>query len=145
MLFYKSEPTVCWIYLFWMIWVLLSMLNLSMIFWKIEYCMWSVEWIVWLCAAVGNFKYSIWCFRNWCCYMFVDFGGVITNCFGAYCIGAWLHNLGRYSSQGLYNLGLGLGYLSLGLGYLSQGVWRLAYAYIYCGVFVCAVFMICIF
>jgi hypothetical protein len=81
MLFYKSKPTVCWIYLFWMIWVLSSMLNLSMIFWRIVYCMWSVEWIVWLCAVVGNFEYYNWCLRNWCCNMFVDFGSVIINCF----------------------------------------------------------------
>jgi hypothetical protein len=47
-----------------------------------------------VCDVVGNFKYRIWCLRNWCCDMFVDFGSVIINCFGAYCIGAWLHNLG---------------------------------------------------
>jgi hypothetical protein len=143
-----------------MIWVLSSILNLSMIFLKIEYCILSVKWIVWLCYAVGNFKYCIWYLRNWCCDMFVDFGSVITNCFGVYCIGAWLHNLGRYLSQRLYNLSPGLWYrargstiklrtlqlesgalhLSQGLGYLSQGLWRLAYAYIYCDVFVCAVF-----
>jgi hypothetical protein len=82
--------------------------------------------------------------------MFVYFWGVVTNCFGAYCIEAWLDNLGRYSSQGLFNLSLGLGnlsqgrcYLSLGLGYLIKGLWRLAYAYIYRGVFVCADFMTC--
>jgi hypothetical protein len=103
--------------------------------------------------------------------MFVNFGGVITNCFGAYCIGAWLHNIGEYSSQRLYNLspgleylsqgleylsqGLfnssprlfddlsqGLGFLSQGLGYLSQGLWGLGYEYIYYGVFVYAVFVI---
>jgi hypothetical protein len=93
MLFYKSEPTVCWIYLFWLIWVLSSMLNLLMIFWRIEYCMWSVKWIVWLCAAVGRFEYCKWCLINWCCGMFVDLG-VIIKCFGALCIDAWLHNLG---------------------------------------------------
>jgi hypothetical protein len=73
MLFYKSELIVCWIYLFGMIWVLSSMLNLSMIFWRIEYCMWSVKWIAWLCDAVENFKYYIWCLRDWCCDMFMDF------------------------------------------------------------------------
>jgi len=74
MLFNKSEPIVCWIHMFLMIWVLSSMLNLSMIFWRIEYCMWSVKWIMWLCAAVGSFEYCNWCLRNWCCGMFVDLG-----------------------------------------------------------------------
>jgi hypothetical protein len=27
------------------------------------------------------------------------FGSVIINCFGAYCIGAWLHNLGTWISM----------------------------------------------
>jgi len=49
------------------------------------------------------------------------FESVIINYFGAYCIGAWLHNLGGYSSHGLYNLSPGLGYLSQGLRYSSQG------------------------
>jgi hypothetical protein len=53
------------------------------------------------------------------------FGSVIINCFGALCIGAWLHNLGEYLSQGLYNLSPGLGYLSQGPGYLSQGLGHL--------------------
>jgi hypothetical protein len=45
-----------------------------------------------------------------------------------------------YLTLGLRYLSVGLEYLSLGLGYLSQRLWRLVYAYIYCGVFVCAVF-----
>jgi len=74
MLFSKSEPTICWIYLFWMIWVLSIMLNLSMVFWRIEYCIWNVKWIVWLCTTVESFEYCNWCLRNWYCGVFVDLG-----------------------------------------------------------------------
>jgi hypothetical protein len=54
MLFYKFEPTVCWIYMFLMIWVLLSILK---IWWCFEVWIWymELEWIVWLYDVVGNF------------------------------------------------------------------------------------------
>jgi hypothetical protein len=113
------------------------MLNLSTIFWRTEYCIWIVEWIVWLRAVVGNFKYYVLCLRNCGCNMFMDFGAlseiawsILHWCMDTQSLGYLSQGLGDLS-QGLEYLSQGLGYLSQGLGYLSQGLWRLAYAYIY--------------
>jgi hypothetical protein len=138
MLFYKSELIVCWIYLFGMIWVLSSMLNLSMIFWRIEYCMWSVKWIAWLCDAVENFKYYIWCLRDWCCDMFMDFLWCYHKLFWSI-----LHWCMVTQSLEILESGTRIlepGTRLLGLGALGTCIYIYIYIYIYWGVFVCVVF-----
>jgi len=119
-----------------MIWVLSSMLNLSMIFWRIEYCMWSVKWIAWLCDAVENFKYYMGCLRDWCCDMFMDFLWCYHKLFWSI-----LHWCMVTQSLEILESGTRIlepGTRLLGLGALGTCIY--IYIYIYWGVFVCVVF-----
>jgi len=108
MLFYESKPTVCWIYLFWMIWVLLNIL-------KLWWC-WSMYMICGVrmnCVTVrGGWEF---CRLGLHCKWVRFLIWVIK--WGHDALRALWHNFG------LGNMSLGLGDLSLGLNFLSQGLW----------------------
>jgi hypothetical protein len=135
MLFYESKPTVCWIYLFWMIWVLLNIL-------KLWWC-WSMYMICGVrmnCVTVrGGWEF---CRLGLHCKMIEIFS--MSYKVGTWCIACFMAQLWtRQYESAIWVWDSGI-WVWDSISW-ARGFEDIAYAYIYHVVFVSVVFMIYIY